>query len=777
MDRLIRPPPVVGLALAAAAGGSVYLVHLPLPWALPLLILLFLPNPSSQGPSRVRFGVVMAALAGWCLCFAGDLQARDDCRWSLVDGERYMLEGWLAGIPVDGRGEFLPDPATGPPCHRPIRVILPGSESGAPPPGARQLLAGTWRANPSASPSYPLGAGHLRVDSVGGRPTRPGVGLGTISRRVGSWVQTRIADLFPASSGLVSALVWARKEGLSREVREDFARAGVAHLLAISGFHVGVVAGILLVLAAAVGISHRIRLPVATGGVWAYVLAIGSPDAAVRAGVLLSVLALGRSLRGPVSRQGALATAFLAFFCVVPGALARVGFQLSFAGAFGLAMGYRPILSRLTGVKGLRVPFLLAQGFAAGLAATLATLPLVAWHFGRISLVGIPVTLLLTPVIALAIPGVFMALLLSTVHLGLAAVLAGGVELLLALGVAVVRWVGSMPMASVWVSEGTVVWGTGLGLAAFGLAFLRARRLRPRYAGLAVAFGVFLGPPLATALGLGTMEIVMLDVGQGDAVLLRSPGGRWALVDAGPRTVSYDTGERVVLPYLRRRGVRFLDLLVLTHGDMDHVGGASAILDAVPAGRVVDPGRPTGTEAFLGALESAQRAQVPWSFLRAGDSLNLDGMALRVLAPTEEDSRSSDANDASLVLEVRYGRFSALLTGDAPTESEERFLERILSDGIQVLKVGHHGSATSTGPALLERIRPETALISVGRRNRFGHPSAPVLARLHRMGSEVLRTDRMGNVVVRVRRDGSYSLHVAAGRPAPSRNPDPPGGP
>jgi competence protein ComEC len=200
--------------------------------------------------------------------------------------------------------------------------------------------------------------------------------------------------------------------------------------------------------------------------------------------------------------------------------------------------------------------------------------------------------------------------------------------------------------------------------------------------------------------------------------------------------------------------------MILTHPDMDHVGGATSILRQIPVTSVLGPGLPTGSDAFLDALRAASAAGRPWITARAGDSLNLDGMAIRVVAP--EDSlpgvREEGNNAASVVLEVRFGSFSALLMGDAPTVSEELLLSRVLSERVHLLKVGHHGSSTSTSSALLRRIDPEVALVSSGRRNRFGHPHPTVLTRLERTGSDVFRTDRQGTLRVRARSSGRYSV-------------------
>jgi len=761
--RLARSPPVVGLALAAGAGAAFLHLGVPLSWTLLPFLTSFLLSWPFQRPGIPMRALPLAFLAGCIFTHHWQGTLSRDCRFHLQEGQVLDLSGRLVGPLVEGRGEFLP---TGPEkgiCREALRLVVTGPQGEKREAGSLLTVHGMWRQNQSPGSVTPLRAGYLRVDSISPlpAPVRPGIREALVI--VGGGVQSRLERLFPRMAALAVALVWARKDGLTPEIRESFARAGTAHLLAISGFHVGVVAGVLLLCLSLLGLPHPLRFLLASLGVWIYAFAIGVPDAAFRAALLLSILALGRTANRAVAPLGALATAFLGFLVFDPGALLRPGFQLSFAGALGLVVGYRPLSRWIFSRSGGRIPRYLCQGIAAGVAATLATLPLVAWHFGRVSLVGIPLTLLVTPLVALAIPGIFLSLLLSLVHSGLAQFLASGVELALELMLEMVRGAAALTFASVWVSHTAVLAGT----VAFGTVVLFLS-LVPRVGKggrtlllvLAVVAGLLVGPPISRLLHLGILERVGLDVGQGDAILLRSPGGRWALVDAGPRTRTFDAGARTVLPYLRRRGVEALDLLVLTHPDMDHVGGAASILEEFPVRAVLDPGVATGTEVFLDALEAARERGVPWYVMGAGDSLNLDGMALRVLAPgdLEEDGADNERNDVSLVLEIRFGAFAALLTGDAPAASEERFLQRLLSPRVQVLKVGHHGSATSTTRELLERANPETALISVGKRNRFGHPHPAVLDLLRQAGTQVFRTDLGGVLVVRARRDGSHAV-------------------
>jgi competence protein ComEC len=269
----------------------------------------------------------------------------------------------------------------------------------------------------------------------------------------------------------------------------------------------------------------------------------------------------------------------------------------------------------------------------------------------------------------------------------------------------------------------------------------------------------------------------MLDVGQGDALALRTPAGRWVLFDAGPAWRRGDAGARTVVPYLRRRGGA-LAAFVLSHPHLDHVGGASAAVAALRPGEYWDAGYPAGGERYRASLDAAAASGVRWRRARPGDSLVVDGVVIEFLAPDSAWAATlDDANDASTVARVRYGAVRFLLVGDAEQAAEARLLatsrDRLAAD---VLKVGHHGSATSSSPAFLAAVRPRVALVSVGLGNDYGHPSAAVLARLAQVGAEVLRSDVLGTVVVRT--DGRRLTVHAAGHawpvsPASSAAPSP----
>jgi competence protein ComEC len=299
--------------------------------------------------------------------------------------------------------------------------------------------------------------------------------------------------------------------------------------------------------------------------------------------------------------------------------------------------------------------------------------------------------------------------------------------------------------------------GGGAALAAV-VACVSERPARPALVGLGCVALMIGEPALRPAPGVA--ELHLLDVGQGDAIAVRTGAGRWIVVDAGRIWATGDAGRSVVVPYVAHRGGA-VALFVLSHPHADHVGGAASVLDALRPARFLDPGYVGTTPSYLAALAAARADGIPWQRVHPGDSVVVDDVVLTALAPDSGwAAHLDDANLASTVLLLRVRDIRILLTGDAEAEEEAWLLaharEALAAD---VLKVGHHGSATSTTPSFLAAVRPRLALVSVGAHNSYGHPDAAVLSSLAAAGAAVLRTDLLGTVVVRT--DGR-SLEVEA---------------
>ena len=723
-------------------------------------------------------GVLLVAAVAGASSGSAFLQTRGrDCRLRLPVDWEGPVEGRLLARSGDGTLPFQIEGggAGVGGCHEVVRAFAPPGDR-LPRAGERIRVEARWEGRSFPEPGRAEWAGRLRLGADWERADGGGlVGL-VLSFR--GRVQERMVLLWgERSAPFVEALILARREHLDPALADAFALSGIAHLLAISGFHVGVVAAILFGLLRAAGLRHRGAGLASASGCWGYVLGIGAPQAAVRACLLLTLLALARLRGRPVVGVGALGSALLILLLVSPGWLGSVGFQLSFAGTAGLLLLRRPVAEVLEEVwlraigrafprkreRGFGAALVRwgAEGTAVGLAATIPTLPLLAWHFGRLSLVGVPATLLLAPAISLAIPGIAGSLAVSVASVPLGTFLAGGPALFLVGVEEAARRMTSLPFASVWISRRALV--TAILGGALTHLFLRLKfrgRVRPRVRGLASLGGGGALPLLAPLLPLGgSLEVHVLDVGQGEAIALRSPSGRWMLIDAGPRSEGYDAGERRVVPYLKRWGVRRLDALVLTHPHLDHIGGAPAVLRSFSVQGILDPSRPYGSPPYLEVLERARDGEVAWWTATGGMTFDFDGIEVTLPHPPPrfpDATEPADPNDISIVLLVRWGDASVLLTGDAPAVVEQTLLLGL--SPVTLLKLGHHGSRTSTSPELLRTVRPRAAVVSAGEGNRFGHPHAEVLERVGTAGIGLFRTDRDGDVRIRLGPDGSLQV-------------------
>ncbi len=690
---------------------------------------------------------------------AGTLEARpgpDGSAWLAADSAR-AVEGGGGWRPLRGR----------------VRLRSSGLTAARQGPAVDLLPAGAVLVRGSWSVSAPRGALPQRVDRAGWldvREARPLDGAGDRLAGVRAAAQSRLRAWLGKRAPAAEAMLLARRETLSRGARERFAAAGLSHLLAISGLHVAVVAGVLLTLARAVRVRRATAVRGAGLGVLAYVALLGFPHAATRAATQICLVMAARATQRPADPYSLMAAAALLLLAADPVAIAEPGFQMSFAGVFGLLAWHRPIGRALAALPGKP----LRDAVAASVAATTATAPIASWTFGQAAPIGLLANLVAIPLAGLAVPALVATLAAGTLWAPAGALLGGGAAALLAALDAVAAAAASVPGGHFPVARpdlGVLAGAVAAATITLRAAAARRDRVRRRYRRLAAAgaacAALLAGGPVAAALAPPTLEVHVIDVGQGDAVALRTPRGRWLLVDAGPRSRDFDAGRAIVVPYLLRQGAGELEALLLTHPDADHIGGAAAVVAMLGPEVVIDPASPTGKAQYLDALREVGSGGGRWVRAAAGAEVALDGVRLIVLAPDPASlAAPTGANDISVVARVEFGEFRALLMGDAPVEVERRLVASdpaaLRSD---LLKVGHHGSHTSTGPELLAAARPAYAVIPVGRRNRYGHPHRVVVERLEAAGIAVMRTDRDGSIVVHAGTDGRVRVVAPARRP------------
>ena len=576
--------------------------------------------------------------------------------------------------------------------------------------------------------------------------------------RVRARAARSIDRIFAEDAPLARALLIADQRQIPPAMRDRYAAAGLVHMLSISGLHVAVIAAAMELFFVVARMPRRAALLGACMATGVYVALIGMPPPALRSATMLSVAMLSRLAQRPTSQWAAWAIgAFVPLYA--PRTALDVGYQLSVLGMCALVaagtLWRRHLVTRVDGWKAK-----VSRELLTSVVACAVTAPLVAWMFGRLSLIAPLSNLIAAPIVTLAQPVLFLALLLAPFG-AVARFCAQAVHPLL-FAFDWIAWAGaSVPGGAITVA--TTIPTALLGaIAASSLVVACVSRFpsRPAICGVAAlaAMAVFPAIPFARQ---DRVELHVLDVGQGDAILLRTERGRWVLFDAGPAWSGGDAGRSMILPYILRRGGT-LEAFVLSHPHTDHVGGAASVLTAMRPPAYWDAAFAGGSEAYGLSLLAARKEGVGWKRVHPGDSVLIDGVSLRFLAPDSAWTVGlNDPNLASTIAVVQYGVVRFLLVGDAERAEEDWLLDKYRDElRADVLKVGHHGSSTSSSDAFLAAVHPDVAVISVGAGNMYGHPSPDVVRALARVGAEVVRTDQAGTVVVRT--DGSH-IEVEAG--------------
>ena len=562
----------------------------------------------------------------------------------------------------------------------------------------------------------------------------------------------------------LSALLVGERQDLPSDLEEKLLGAGVFHIIALSGFNVALVAALLSALLRLFPIPPRARRLLLVLSVTAYWAVARSSGSMARATVMALLYLGGGMLRRRVSGVGAMSAGSLLLLIMNPFWIQDAGFQLSLAATLGilvLAPSARGSISRAGPAAAGRVRAAWARAISkpvwdslrVSAAAIAGTALVTARHFQTLTPIALVANLFAVPVASLLLVLGFVASALEPWAHGIASVLLLLCRMLVETLERLCALVAGAPGSSIYVvpPPPVVVFAALVAIVAMGTAERGVRRL---------ALCLFACLVVATVMGgrvgrpPGRLEVVMLDVGQGDAILVRFPAGTTMLIDAGGFAHSrFDVGAKVVAPALRALGILRLDVLAITHAHRDHIGGASAIVRQFSP-RAIWLGRMPLGEGTVDDLErlAAQRG-VPVVFPRRGVRLRLDAADLEVLNPgTGVAAAGPASNNDSLVLRLRYRERSVLLTGDLEEALESVLVRENRDLAADLLKVGHHGSRTSTSPPFLARIRPSIGAISVGAGNPWGHPSAEVLSRLATAGVVIFTTERDG--AVRLATDG-----------------------
>lgn len=563
------------------------------------------------------------------------------------------------------------------------------------------------------------------------------------------------------AAAVLRALVLGDRSRIHPALRERFARSGTAHLLAVSGVHLAIVAGGAFA-ALAPGLAW-LALPFGAAAVRGaallgalaaaalYVVVTGGAIATQRALVMVVFSGLAAVAHRPASAGRALAAAALVLILREPAVVGDLSFQLSFAAVVGLLAAARRLQgTALAPIAGPddptshRARVWIVGGMVSSLAAAAATAPLVVRTFGEVSSIGVVANLAIAPVLgvgalATGIVGAMLALVVPV--LGDALLRLSG--LLVELAIAMARFFAALPFATVAPPRpsGVVILAWLAAVAAVGLESARTRRAV--WGVCAVAVGVACVAPI----GRPPFRVSFLDVGQGDAATVVASTGEAWVVDAGGLGGTFDPGAGILVPALNALRVDRLRAIVLSHGDRDHFGGLRAVVQAVAAAAFWWNGRASASNEFVALLASLDRKGVERRVAAGGALLATDPIEWRALHPPS-DAGSLSKNDASLVLAARFGATRVLFAGDVEARAERWLWRRGIDVSATIVKVPHHGSRTSSTPRWVRSVRPAVAVASLGAFNRFGFPAPSVVARHRDAGARWLTTGARGEITV-----------------------------
>lgn len=560
---------------------------------------------------------------------------------------------------------------------------------------------------------------------------------------------------------LLKGILLGERRALSKGLQSAFATAGVIHVLAVSGLHTALVVLIFFTTLKLLRLSDGWTVLVTVLLLILYAFITDLRPSVIRASIMAGLVLIGLILERDSDVINNIGLAALVILLIWPQSLFDLGFQLTFAAALSIILLYRPINSLLRNLTGeIHWGRWILAALAVSIAAQLGTAPVIAFHFNRFVPISLVANIVVVPTIGIILTLGFLTSIFGFWLVPVATIFNAANWFFLKLLIKMVHLFAGVSYGWFWVPSPSNWFLIGY----FSFLILVTQSPRSINVRKALIYLVLIISNIYLWRGIlyrsGRLEVVFLDVGQGDGVFINFPNGRKMLVDGGPRNPYFDAGEAVVSRFLHHRGIRKLDVVVATHPDVEHIGGLISVLENFQVDNLLDNGQPYDSWTTDRLYRVVRAKGIRRWTVSAGDSLVGLGAGAVVLGPNPGFISAAGkqplygVDNGSIVLKFDYGGVSFLLTGDAEGRSERALMAWGSRLNSTVLKAGHHGAGGSSGLDFLRRVGPEIVVISVGRGNRYGYPSGETLERFRQVKAVVYRTDRHGAITVTVDNKG-----------------------
>lgn len=570
-----------------------------------------------------------------------------------------------------------------------------------------------------------------------------------------SKIISHIEDLFSSklkedNSSLITSIILGKSNYLNEENLFLYRDMGLAHILAVSGLHIGIISGFLIFLFSRLGIKRSLNLSLTLGLIWIYGYLIDFPPSILRSSIMFTVLFCSQLIHEPYDSINTLSLAALVLLLINPYYLFNLGFQLSFMATISIIL-FAPKLNSIFYPNNNR----LTNTLSSLIGVQIGLFPIQIYYFNKISLLSIPANIVVVPLLSLSlILGLLMIIfsyVIPFLNVGIGIVL----DFILSLQFKILDMLNHIPYNIYKIFSPEIISILLFYIIIlFLFGFIDIKRLnKDIHKIMLVCLFLIIVFNMVFIINDKSVELHFIDVGQGDAIFIRTRKANYLMDTGGSFFDSMDIGNSITLPYLEKLGVKRLDGIFITHFDEDHSQGLNALMENLKIDYIISSYYPEDSQL----TEKIKTNKIPFMILKKGHRLFLDKeVNLDILWPCDELDNSYKPNNRSLVSLLTIEDTKILLTGDIEKEGEI-LIAKDFNEKVDIIKIPHHGSNTSSTWEFIEELKPEVGIISVGRNNFYGHPNIEVLERYKELRTQIYRTDSMGLIEIK-HKNGDYFI-------------------